>query len=137
MNDGSAFHFDSYARGYHAYINMCEALHSECLKCVKESTNEVDKHAVAVVRRNSLIKEVVVGYVPKFISMIVSMFLSLPGCTLSTEVTGKRVNRGAGYGLEIPANFHFYGPENAIVWIRSKITNIEKKLSQNVNRCLK
>ena len=35
-------------------------------------------------------------------------------------MTGKRVNRGAGYGLEIPANFHFYGPENAIVWIRSK-----------------
>ena len=137
MNDGSAFHFDSYARGYHAYINMWEALLSECLKCVKESTNEVDKDAVAVVRRNSLIKEVVVGHVPKFISMIVSMFLSLPGCTLSTEVTGKRVNRGAGYGLEIPANFHFYGPENAIVWIRSKITNIEKKLSQNVNRCLK
>ena len=64
------------------------------------------------------------------------MFLSLPGCTLSIEVTGKRVNRGAGYGLEIPANFHFYGPENAIVWIKSAITNIEKKLSQNVNRCL-
>ena len=69
--------------------------------------------------------------------MIVSMFLSLPGCTLNIKVTRKRVNRGAGYGLEIPTNFHFYGPENAIVWIRSKITNTEKKLSQNVNRCLK
>ena len=53
------------------------------------------------------------------------------------EVTGKSVNRGAGYGQEIPANFHFYGPENAIVWKRSKIANIEKKLSRNVNRCLK
>ena len=62
------------------------------------------------------------------------MLLSLPGCTLSIEVTGKRVNCIAGYGLEMPANFHLCGPENAIVWIRSKITNIEKKLSQNVNR---
>ena len=137
MNDGSAFQFDSYVRDYHAYINIWEPLLGECLKCVKEPTNEVDKHAVAVVRINSLSKEVVVGHVPKFISMIVSMFLSLPGCTLSIEVTGKRVNHGAGYRLEIPANFHFYGPENPIVWIRSKITNIEKKLSQNVNRCLK
>ena len=104
---------------------------------VKEPTNEVDKHAVAVVRTNSLSKEVVVGLVPKFISMIVFMLLSLPGCTLSIEVTGKHVSHGAGYRLEILANFHFYGPENPIVWIGSKITNIEKKLSQNLNRCLK
>ena len=107
-----------------------ETLLGECLKCVKEPTNEVDKHAVAVVHINSLSKEVVIGHVPKFISLL----LSLLGCTLSIEVTGKRVNRVTGYGLEIPANFHLCGPENAIVWIRSKITNIEKKLSQNVNR---
>ena len=25
------------------------------------------------------------------------------------EVTGNRVNRGAGYGLEIPCKYHFYG----------------------------
>ena len=137
MNDGSVFQFGSYVRGYHAYMNIWEPLLGKCLKCVKEPTNEADKHAVAVVHINSLSKEVVVGLVPKFISMIVSMFLSLPWCTLGIEVTGKRVNRGVGYGLEIPAKFHFYGPENAIVWIRSKITNIEKKLSQNVNRCLK
>ncbi len=24
---------------------------------------------------------------------------------------GPRVNRGAGYGLEIPGKFHFFGPE--------------------------
>ena len=137
MNNGSAFQFDSCVRGYHAHMNIWEPLLDECLKCVREPTNEVDKHAVGVVRINSLSKEVVVGHVLKFISMIVSTLLSLPGSTLNIEMTGKRVNCGAGYGLEIPANFYFYGPENAIVWIRSKITNIEKKLSQNVNRCLK
>ena len=104
---------------------------------MKEQTNEFDKHAVAVVCINSLSKEVVAGYVPKFMSMFASMFLPLTECTLSIEVTGNLVNRGAGYGLEISANFHFYGPENAIVWIRSKITNIEKKFNQNVNRYLK
>ena len=101
MNDGSAFQFDSYVRGYHAYMNIWEPLLGECLKCVKEPTNEVDKYAVAGVRINFLSKEVVVGRVSKFISMIVSKFLSLPGHTLSIEVTGKRVNLEAGYGLEI------------------------------------
>ena len=75
MNDGSAFQFDSYVRGYHAYMNIWEPLLGECLKCVKEPTNEVDKHVVAVVRINSLSKEVVVGHVPKFISMIVIIFI--------------------------------------------------------------
>ena len=65
------------------------------------------------------------------------MYLSLPRCTLSVEVTGKRINRGAGYGLEIPAKFHIDGPENAIRWIKTKIDKIEKKLYNNVNHCLK
>ena len=50
----------------------------ECLQCVKEPTNEVDKNTVAVVRtNNSHSKEKVVGHVQQNISMIVSMFLSL------------------------------------------------------------
>ena len=50
--------------------------------------------------------------------------LSSPNCTISCEVTGKRVNRGGGgrgggggYGLEIPFNYKFLGPGEAINWI--------------------
>ena len=135
MNDGSAFQFESYVRGYHAYLNIWEPLFGECLRCAKEPENEVNNHAVAVVRINSRNEEVVVGHVPKL--MVVSMYLSLPRCTLSVEVTGKRINRGAGYGLEIPAKFHFHGPENAIRWIKTKIDKIEKKFYNNINHCLK
>ena len=131
MNDSSAFQFESYVRGYHAYLNIWEPLLGECLK------NEVEKHAVAVVRINSRNEEVVVGHVPKLISMVVSMYLSLPRCTFSVEVTVKRINRGAGYGLETPAKFNFHGPENAIRWIKTKIDKIEKKLYNNINHCLK
>ena len=103
MNNDSVFQCDSYIRGYHIYINIWEPLLSECLKCMKEPTNAVDKNAVAVVRTNSISKDVVVGHVPKNISMVLSMFLSLPRGTLNIVVTGKHVNHGAGYGLEIPA----------------------------------
>ena len=42
-----------------------------------------------------------------------------PGCLLFlrrdlnrtfAEVTGPKVNRGAGYGLEIPCTYHLHGP---------------------------
>ena len=46
--------------------------------------------------------------------MIVSMFPSLVHCPLGIFTIAKRVSREDEYGLEIPANFHFYGPEKAI-----------------------
>ena len=54
-------------------MNIWEPLLGECLKCVKKPTNEVDKHAVAVICINSLSTEVVVGHVLKFFSMIAFM----------------------------------------------------------------
>ena len=49
MNNGSAFQFESYVTGHHAYLNIWEPLLGECLRCAKEPENEVHKHAVAVV----------------------------------------------------------------------------------------
>ena len=86
----------------------------KCLQCLNESTNEVDKNGVAAVRANSHSKEEVDGHVQHEIFMIVSMFLSLPHCGWYIFATGKHVNHGGEYGLEIPTNFHFYEPEKAI-----------------------
>ena len=52
--------------------------------------------------------------------MIVSMFLSLAHCALDMFATGKRVNHGGEYGLEIPCNFHFCGPEKKAVKLAKK-----------------
>ena len=51
--------------------------------------------------------------------MILCMFLYLPRCALDIFATGKRVNHGRDYGLEIPANFHFYRPE-PLNWLKIK-----------------
>ena len=119
------------------YMTIWKPLLGESLICKKEPTNEVDKNAVAVICINSNSEEVVVGHVPKNISKYVFMFLSLPSCALDIVVTGKRVNRGGGYGLEIPASFCFYGPEKAITWIRKAITIAEERFKENVEKCLK
>ena len=43
-------------------------------------------------------------------------FISLPNHSIRVCVKGKRINRGVGYGLEIPAEYMFYGNEKAIQW---------------------
>ena len=44
--------------------------------------------------------------------MIVSMCLSLSHCALDIVATGKRVNHGGQFGIEIHVSFNLYGPEN-------------------------
>ena len=114
-----------------------EPLVGVCLNSRKESTNEMDKTAVAAIRISSYSEETVVGHVPKIMSKIVFMFLSLPHFALDIFVTGKRVNRGGGYGLEVPANFYFYDPEKSIDWLKNKINKIEEGLKENLKHCLK
>ena len=69
--------------------------------------------------------------------MIVSMFLSLPRCALDIFATGKQVNHGGDYGLEIPVNFHFHGPEKAIKLVKNNIEKIEEHVNETVKPCLK
>ena len=108
-----------------------------CLKSRKEPTNKMDKTTVAVIRINSYSEEVMVGHVPKNMSKIVFMFLSVPHCALDIFVTEERINRGARYRLGILANFDFYGPERDINWLKNEISKIEHKLKENVKHCLK
>ena len=41
-------------------------------------------------------------------------FLTLPNYSIRVCVKGKRIDRGVGYGLEIPAEYIFYGNEKVI-----------------------
>ena len=46
-------------------------------------------------------------HVPFNLAPIISAFLKRSCNKGLVEVTGSRVNRGAGYGLEIPCKYHF------------------------------
>ena len=137
LKKGSTFECESFVRGYHVYMEIWDPFIGECLKCRKERTNEVGKTGVAAVPTNSQCKEIVVGRVPKNISKIVFMFLSLPNCGVDVIVAGKGVSRVAGYGLEVPSSFYFYGPEKAINWMKIKLSRVQDKLKENIKYCLK
>ena len=89
------------------------------------------------VYRNYFPKESLVGHMPRHTSKFVHKFLKLPNSRLSCKVKGKRLNRGAGYGLEKPVIYTFNGREKATEWRKSKIHE-DMKLEQSMkNFCLK
>ena len=45
------------------------------------------------------------GHMPRNVSKFVHKFMKLPNSKLSDKVTEKRINRGAGYGLEAPVRY--------------------------------
>ena len=76
--DWITYVFNSFARGYHAYMNMWNPLVGEMLKYRQEPLNKMDKNAVAIIRSDSWEKETIVGHVPQNISKTCSMFLKVP-----------------------------------------------------------
>ena len=93
-------------------MNMWNPLVGETLKCRQEPWNEVTRNAVAIIRSDSWEKETIVGHVPKNIFKNFSMSLKVPNTSIEFQVTGKRLNRGGIYGLEIPVIYRFYCQEN-------------------------
>ena len=52
-------------------------------------------------------------------------------------VNGKRINRGVGYGLKLPAEYIFYGNEKAIQWAKRTLDGVDENVKKKVLRCLK
>ena len=135
--DWIMYEYNSFARGYHANMNIWNPLVGETLKCRQEPWNEVDKNAVAIIRSDSREKEIIVEHVPQNISKTCSTFLKVPNTSIEVEVVGKRLNCRGGYGLEIPVIYRFYGQEKLVNWLIKKIEAVKKEFECKVSKCLK
>ena len=62
----------------------------------------------------------VVGHVPYNLAPTVFAFLRRD---VNKQVTGDKVNRGAGYGLEIPCTYRFYGPKPYVDRMKDIVEN--------------
>ena len=92
---------------------------------MREPGNIMDPNAVAIVREmsdkiepqtgavenlhpNTLAdKHEVIGHIPKLMATWVGKFLKRPTNSGKVVIKGKRVNRGGGFGLEIPCGQFF------------------------------
>ena len=125
----SCVNVTSFIRGYHAYQENWLPSVGENLVLEREPLNPVDGYAVTIVRSGTD-----VGYVPRNLSALFFHFLTRNGnkgvLTRNgnkgvTEVTGMKVNRGAGYGLEIPCVYRLYGPNAYIQRLETAVEDIQ------------
>ena len=79
---------------------------TQALRLKREPNNSHDVHAVAVYYDDQ-----VIGHMPYNIAPTVSAFLRRDVNKGFAEVVGERVNCGAGYGLEVPCTYRWYGPK--------------------------
>ena len=42
------------------------------------------------------------------------------------EVTGSKINRGAGYDLELPCVYHFHGPVQYLTRLKELLDRVEE-----------
>ena len=103
---GTSLDVVEFIRGYHEYIDIWTATVGDMLILKREPDNAKDVHAVAVLKDGQ-----VVGHIPYNLSPTIEMFLRRDSNKGFAEVTGTKVNRGAGFGLEIPCKYRLYGPK--------------------------
>ena len=65
------------------------------------------------------------------------MFLKVPNSCIRGTVTGKRVNGGAGLGLEIPMDYTSYGDARVVLWLEKAFKKITENIDAKVAKCLK
>ena len=81
----------SYVRGYHEYIGVWNRIQGQTLLLKWEPMNAKDKNAVAV-----LLEDQIVAHVPHTVALYFSQFLRRDFNKGFVEVTGPKINRGAG-----------------------------------------
>ena len=79
----------------------------------------------------------VVGHVLLYWSKLAFKFLQFQNRSIRVAVTGKRVNRGAVLGLEIPVDYFFYGDGRVIVWVKNSIEKLDPCIDEKVGKCAK
>ena len=105
----NSFSFNSYARGYHAYMKIWNPVDGAVLVCTWETEDPHDNYAVCIIRNSHVVDHVSLG-----LSKTFSNFLSLPVSTMLCIVTGKVINQVAGLGLEILVMYQTRGHEKAL-----------------------
>ena len=95
-----------------------------------------DENAVAIIHFNHT-RPRLVGHVPFLYSSTFKKFISLPNHTIRVLVTGGRINRSAGYGLEIPVEYVYNSNEEALQWAKKNLDNVDANRNKKVGRCLR
>ena len=125
-------------RWHHVYMIIWKPLVGECLQCVKEPINKMDKDVVAVVRTNSHCQEEVVSHVQQKSPWLYPCFYSC-----STALWTSLLQLGNTSNMEVNTNWNFLGifismnlkgPLNYTAWkVSGKCGKIRTRITPNTN----
>ena len=118
----TVLHLNFFIRVHHEYQEIWTPEIGDEYELRRGPLNTVDHNAVAIVRKrgggksrrkcideNEINGGTVLGHVPKLMALWLTKFLKRPTNKERAVAKGKRVNRAAGYGLEIPCEYCFTG----------------------------
>ena len=115
----SSIQIEPFIRDYHAYMDIWNPIIGEELQLKREAENIRDGCAVAVVKDSCI-----VGHVPRQLSPVIFHFLARSCNRGIAEITGNKVNHGAGYGLKVPCIFRFYGTSKYLERLQKLLNKI-------------
>ena len=120
-----SYEIDSFITGYHVYKADWTPFVGEKLTGVMESTNLIDKYAVAVKRSD----ESIVGHLPlgksgKFGKTIFYFLKANEKHSCVINVLGKATNAGDGLGMKVPCRLLFFAKEKYINVLKEKLCTL-------------
>ena len=99
----------SYIRGYHEYKDLWTPHLGQSLATKVETTNPLDKFAVAVLLDDDVVGHLLKGRLGRYAKTI-SYFLQADSRNFCTVVvTGQAINLGDKKGMQVPCNLCFSG----------------------------
>ena len=101
--------------GYHIYQTIWDTVVGETLECRRQPLNEHNRYALAVIK-----DDMIIGYLPRKVSRLCSLFLGRGGCIMCT-ITGRKhysADLPQG-GLEVPCVLLFRAPSKEIQKLKS------------------
>ena len=120
-----SYEIDLFIMGYHVYKADWTPFVGEKLTGVIESTNLMDKYAVAVKRSD----ESIVGHLPlgksgKFAKTIFYFLKANEKHSCVINVLGKAINAGDGLGMKVPCRLLFFAEEKYINVLKEKLCTL-------------
>lgn len=105
----------------HIWMDIWAPFVGEQLPLEREPANPHDRFAVTVDKDG-----LIIGHLPFNLAPIVSSFLTRSFNSGMAEVSGSNINRGGGYGLEIPCKYTFYRPKSYIDRIKACCDSLQE-----------
>ena len=120
-----SYDIDSFIMGYHVYKADWTPFVGEKVTGVMESTNLMDKFAVAVKRSD----ESIVGHLPlgksgKFAKIIFYFLKANEKHSCVINVLGKAINAVDGLGMKVPCRLLFFAEEKYINFLKEKLCTL-------------